>query len=100
MYSPCHMRRWKIGMNEIFVDLCQDTIYAIRSNDKTLIYECYGALKMAKRLGGINKEEYDRLHRVLIPGWANNVAHREELAKTITWEQVAGGLDGTFKMGS
>lgn len=78
-------------MNEIFVKLCKDAAYAIRSRDDYLIYECYGAAGMAKRLRGITKEEYDKLHRALIPGWLNNVAHQKELAKTMTWEQIAGG---------
>ncbi len=76
-------------MNEIFERLCRDAAYAIRSNSTELVYQCYGATKMAKTLKGISKEEYEKLHRALIPGWMNNVAKRKELSKTITWEDIA-----------
>ena len=53
-----------------------------------MIYECYGAAKMARTLEAISKEQFDRLHRTLIPGWINNVAHRKELSHTFNWREI------------
>lgn len=72
----------------IFEKLCKDVGYAIRSNNENLIYECYGAAKMARTLEAISKEQFDRLHRTLIPGWINNVAHRKELSHTFNWREI------------
>lgn len=72
----------------IFELLVHEAAYAIRSNNENLVYECLGSLRMARRLGAITKEENRRIEKALIPGWINNVAHREELAKTITEEEI------------
>lgn len=72
----------------IFEKLCKNVGYAIRSNNENLIYECYGAAKMARALEAISKEQFDRLHRTLIPGWINNVAHREELSHMFNWKEI------------
>ncbi len=75
-------------MENTYHKLCNDALYAIRSNNESLIYECLGAARMAKVLDAINAAEFRHIEKALIPGWINNVAHRKELMDTITLKDI------------
>lgn len=58
--------------NEIFEELCGRAKYALLSKNRDLVYECYGAAKMAWKLDCISDGEFYELNRMLVTNGLNN----------------------------
>lgn len=56
----------------IFEELKHKAKYALESHDREIVYEIYGASKMARRLEAISKEEFLILNEMLIRNGINN----------------------------
>ncbi len=76
----------------VMKDLVSDAAYAIRSNSTELVYQCYGAAKMAHSLGAISWEAFKKLNHTLVSGWMNaGDKQREEYARTVRPEDINAG---------
>ena len=72
--------------------LVSDAAYAIRSNNRDCVYECYGEAKMARALGAIKRESFWKLNRALVNGWMNaGPEQRKAYARTVTAEDINAG---------
>lgn len=58
--------------NPAFRSLCRETEYAMNSRNLLLMYEAYGAAKMARELGAISKDEFFELNEKLVRNGINN----------------------------
>lgn len=56
----------------IVADLAKRIEYAKRSKSRELLYEAYGALKMAYNLGAIHLADFDDLQRKAVREGLNN----------------------------
>lgn len=64
-----------VSGNSIFDALKKRGDYAINSESRDLVFETYGAAKMARSLGAISKEEMFALNDQLIAKGINDPAH-------------------------
>lgn len=60
--------------------LIERTKYAIKSNNRDLVYETHGAAYMARQLGAISFDQYSKINAVLIRCYLNGGANRKEKA--------------------
>lgn len=58
--------------NPAFRSLCREAEYAMNSRNLLLMYEAYGAAKMARELGAISKDELFELNKKLVRNGINN----------------------------
>lgn len=56
----------------IFRSLCREAEYAMNSRNILLMYEAYGAAKMARELCAISKDEFFELNEKLVRSGINN----------------------------
>lgn len=68
-------------MNPVFKDLVKNARYAIGSKSDNLVYETYGAAKMARKLDAISKAEFMELNTMLVKDYLNNPEARREVSK-------------------
>lgn len=59
----------------IYESLLKAANYALTSHSRDLVYETYGAAKMARKLKGITYEEFGTLNAMLINKGLNDPAH-------------------------
>ena len=59
----------------IFYQLEKDAQYALNSHSRDLVYQTYGAAKMAWQLGAITKLQFSRLNKMLVVKGLNAPAH-------------------------
>lgn len=59
----------------IYDDLLRQADYALNSHSRDLVYETYGAARMARRLRAITDIEFDELNDKLITKGLNDPAH-------------------------
>ena len=64
--------------NDIFAGLERDAKYALNSHSRDLVYETYGAAKMAYKLGAITKDQFYWLNDTLVVNGLNNPRCRLE----------------------
>ena len=77
---------------EVMDELVDKALYAIHSNSRDDVNECYGAAKMAYRIGAIRKPCLWRLNHALVSGWMNaGEKQREVYAETVTEEDIRAG---------
>ena len=53
----------------------KDARYALASHSRDLVYQTYGAAKMAWQLGAIDNEQFARLNEMLVVKGLNDPAH-------------------------
>lgn len=58
--------------NTILDLLVKEIEFAIKSKSLTLAYQAYGAVKMARQLGAISKEEFFELNEKVVVNGINN----------------------------
>lgn len=61
--------------NAIFARLEQNAKYALTSHSRNLVYETYGAAKMAWELGAITKPQFYLLNDMLVVHGLNDPGH-------------------------
>jgi hypothetical protein len=77
---------------KVMADLVKNALYAVRSDNSELVYECLGQARMARALGAISYETYRKIEHVLINGYLNaGDGQRKEYARTITAEDIRQG---------
>lgn len=59
----------------IFYQLEREALYALHSYSRDLVYQTYGAAKMARQLGAITAPQFDRLNDMLVVKGLNDPAH-------------------------
>jgi len=59
----------------IFYQLEKDAQYALNSHSRDLVYQTYGAAKMARQLDAITALQFDRLNKMLVVKGLNDPAH-------------------------
>ena len=59
----------------IFYQLEKDAQYALNSHSRNLVYQTYGAAKMARQLDAITALQFDRLNEMLVVKGLNDPAH-------------------------
>lgn len=59
-------------IKEIFNDLVKQAEYARSSRSRSLMYEVYGAAKMARKMCAITKEQFMELDDKLVRNGINN----------------------------
>lgn len=64
-----------INQNTIFANLERDAKYALNSHSRNLVYETYGAAKMARELGAITKPQFYLLNDMLVVHGLNDPGH-------------------------
>ena len=64
-----------IDSNVLFARLEREAKYALNSHSRNLVYETYGAAKMARELGAITKPQFDLLNEMLVVHGLNDPAH-------------------------
>ena len=77
---------------KVMEDLVKNALYAVRSDNSELVYECLGQAKMAHALGAIKSETLRKIEHALINGYLNagDGRHRE-CARKITAEDIRQG---------
>lgn len=58
----------------VFDYLLKKAYYALNSHSKNLVYETYGATKMAYKLNAISKDQFYALNEKLIVNGLNNLS--------------------------
>ena len=77
---------------KVMADLVKNALYAVRSDNSELVYECLGQAKMARALGAISRDTLAKIEHVLINGYLNaGDGQRKEYARTITAEDIRQG---------
>lgn len=72
---------WKgASMNDnemalVFYALEKDAKYALNSHSRNLVYQTFGAAKMARTLGAITKAQFDHLNEMLVVKGLNDPGH-------------------------
>lgn len=61
--------------NAIFARLEREAKYALTSHSRDLVYETYGAAKMAKYLDAITNPQFDLLNSMLVVHGLNDPGH-------------------------
>lgn len=61
--------------NTIFTRLEREAKYALNSHSRNLVYQTYGAAKMAWELGAITKPQFYLLNEMLVVRGLNDPAH-------------------------
>ena len=61
--------------NAIFARLEREAKYALNSHSRNLVYETYGAAKMAWELGAITKPQFYLLNDLLVVHGLNDPGH-------------------------
>lgn len=56
----------------IYNELIKRANYALASKSRDLVYETYGAAKMALKLKAITYEQFFELNEMLVCNWLNN----------------------------
>lgn len=56
----------------VFCQLCTEARYAMNSRSILLMYQAYGATKMAWKLGAISNDEFFELNETLVRNGINN----------------------------
>lgn len=64
-----------MDQNTLFSRLERDAKYALNSHSRNLVYETYGAAKMARYLDAITKPQFDRLNDMLVVKGLNDPGH-------------------------
>lgn len=64
-----------LDSNTLFARLEREAKYALNSHSRNLVYQTYGAAKMARELGAITKPQFDRLNDMLVVRGINDPAH-------------------------
>ena len=59
----------------IFYQLEKDAQYVLNSHSRDLVYQTYGAAKMARQLDAITALQFDRLNKMLVVKGLNDPAH-------------------------
>ena len=77
---------------KVMEDLVKNALYAVRSDDSELVYECLGQADMARALGAISRDTLAKIEHVLIDGYLNaGDGQRKEYARKITAEDIRQG---------
>ena len=77
---------------KVMADLVKNALYAVRSDDSELVYECLGQADMARALGAISRDTLAKIEHVLIDGYLNaGDGQRKEYARKITAEDIRQG---------
>lgn len=63
-----------LDRNALFARLERESKYALRSHSRNLMYQTYGAAKMAYELGAITKPQFLRLNEILVVKGLNDPA--------------------------
>lgn len=61
--------------NAIFSRLERDAKYALNSHSRNLVYQTFGAAKMARELDAITKPQFDLLNEMLVVKGLNDPAN-------------------------
>lgn len=61
--------------NAIFARLEREAKCALNSHSRDLVYQTYGAAKMARELGAITKPQFDLLNDMLVVHGLNDPGH-------------------------
>lgn len=64
-----------MDQNTLFARLEKDAKYALNSHSRNLVYEAYGAAKMAWELGAITKPQFYLLNDMLVVHGLNDPGH-------------------------
>lgn len=64
-----------MDQNALFASLERDAKYALNSHSRNLVYETYGAAKMAWQLGAITKPQFYLLNDMLVVHGLNDPGH-------------------------
>lgn len=59
----------------VFYQLEKDARYALNSHSRDLVYQTYGAARMAWQLDAITKLQFNRLNEMLVVKGLNDPAH-------------------------
>ena len=59
----------------VFYQLEKQAQYALNSHSRDLVYETYGAAKMARQLQAITAPQFDRLNEMLVVKGLNDPGH-------------------------
>ncbi len=59
----------------VFYQLEKRAQYALNSHSRDLVYETYGAAKMARQLQAITALQFDRLNEMLVVNGLNDPGH-------------------------
>ena len=77
---------------KVMADLVKNALYAVRSDNSELVYECLGQANMARALGAIKFETLRNIEHALINGYLNaGGGQRKEYARKITAEDIRQG---------
>lgn len=64
-----------MDQNTLFARLEREAKYALNSHSRNLVYQTYGAAKMAWELGAITKPQFYLLNDMLVVHGLNDPAH-------------------------
>ena len=64
-----------LDSNALFARLEREAKYALRSHSRNLVYQTYGAAKMAHELGAISYLQFKLLNELLVVKGINDPAH-------------------------
>ena len=64
-----------MDQNVLFARLEREAKYALNSHSRNLVYQTYGAAKMARELGAITKPQFYLLNDLLVVHGLNDPGH-------------------------
>ena len=64
-----------MDQNVLFARLEREAKYALNSHSRNLVYQTYGAAKMARELDAITKPQFDLLNDMLVKHGLNDPGH-------------------------
>lgn len=64
-----------MDQNVLFYRLEREAKYALNSHSRNLVYQTYGAAKMARELDAITKPQFDLLNEMLVVHGLNDPGH-------------------------
>lgn len=64
-----------MDQNTLFARLEREAKYALNSHSLNLVYQTYGAAKMARELDAITKPQFDLLNEMLVVHGLNDPGH-------------------------
>lgn len=64
-----------MDQNVLFARLEREAKYALNSHSRNLVYQTYGAAKMARELDAITKPQFDLLNELLVVRGLNDPGH-------------------------
>ena len=77
---------------KVMEDLVKNALYAVRSDDSELVYECLERANMARIFGEISRDTLTKIEHVLIDGYLHaGEGQRKEYAGKITAEDIRQG---------